>query len=58
MRNKNILVRLKQPGSALQHVRAAKAEIHGEHLAFMDAQGRLSALFLMETVESWHECAF
>jgi hypothetical protein len=52
MRNENILVRLRQPGSALHHVRAVKAEIHGEHLAFIDAKGRLSELFLMETVES------
>jgi hypothetical protein len=58
MRDENILVRLRQPVSALHHLCAVRAEIHGEHLAFVDAKGRLAALFLMEIVESWHECAF
>lgn len=32
---------------------AAKAEIHDEHLALLNAKGKLAALFLMEIVESW-----
>jgi hypothetical protein len=55
MPNKTILVRLKVSRVAFQHVRAVRAEIRGEHLAFIDAKGRLAALFLMEAVESWHE---
>jgi hypothetical protein len=34
---------------------AVRAQIDGQHLAFLDAKGRLAALFLMEIVESWHE---
>lgn len=55
MPNKTILVRLKVSAVAFHHVRAVRAEIHGEHLAFLDDKGRLTAMFLMETVESWHE---
>jgi hypothetical protein len=40
---------------ALHHVRAATAEFYGEHLVLLDSQGKLAALFLMETVESWNE---
>jgi hypothetical protein len=30
-------------------------EFYGEHLAFLNAEGKLAALFLMEIVESWNE---
>jgi hypothetical protein len=49
------LVRIKPPSGALQHVTAVRAEIHGEHLVFLNSEGKLAALFLMEIVESWNE---
>jgi hypothetical protein len=42
------------PGLALQHVDASRFEIHGEHLVFVDSEGKLAALFLMELVQSWN----
>jgi hypothetical protein len=38
-----------------QLVIASSAEIHGEHLAFLKADGRLAALFVLEIVKSWAE---
>jgi hypothetical protein len=59
MTEKMYLVRLKAPSNALQHVRAVGARLYGdgEHLVFVDSQGRLAALFLTEIVESWNEIA-
>ena len=54
MTEKTYLVRLKAPSLALQQVTASRFEIHGEHLVFVDSQGNLAALFLMELVESWN----
>jgi hypothetical protein len=34
---------------------ATTVEIRGDHLVFFDAKGQLSALFLMEIVQSWNE---
>jgi hypothetical protein len=48
-------VRINPPSGALQHVTAVRAEIHGEHLVFLNSEGKLAALFLMEIVESWNE---
>jgi hypothetical protein len=53
MPNKTFLVRLRS--DAIQYVRAAKVEMHGEHLAFLTANGKLAALFMFEIVESWNE---
>ena len=53
MVDKTYLVCLKPPSLALQHVDAARFEIHGEHLVFVDSDGKLAALFLMELVQSW-----
>ena len=53
MPNKTFLVRLRS--DALQHVRAAAVEMHGEHFVFLTAEGKLAALFLFEIVESWNE---
>jgi hypothetical protein len=50
---KNCLVRFKDLDVAPQLVRAAKAEIHGEHLVFLRSGGELSALFLLELVQGW-----
>ena len=53
MPNKTFLVRLRS--NEHLHVSAATVELHGEHLAFLTDKGRLAALFLFETVESWNE---
>ena len=53
MVNKTYLVRLKPPSFALQRVAASRCEIHGEHLVFVDSEGKLVALFLMDLVQSW-----
>ena len=52
MPNNTILVKLRS--GAIQRVRADRVELHGEHLAVTSA-GKLSALFLLEIVESWNE---
>jgi hypothetical protein len=36
-------------------VRAARAEIQGEHLVLLNAEGKLAALFMLEIVEGWSE---
>jgi hypothetical protein len=54
MTDRTYLVRLKPPSRALQRIIATRFEIHDEHLVFLDSKGRLAALFLMETVESWN----
>ncbi len=41
MPNKTFLVRLRS--DAIQYVRAATVEIHGEHLVFLTAEGKLAA---------------
>jgi hypothetical protein len=53
MTDKACLVRFKPPEIGLQIVIAARAEFHGEYIALLDSKGKLAALFLMETVESW-----
>jgi hypothetical protein len=53
MAEKTYLVRLKPPLS-IQHVTASRFEIQGEHAVFVDANGNLKAVFLMELVESWN----
>jgi hypothetical protein len=53
MPNRTFLVRLRD--HAIHQVRAATVEIHGEHLAFLTAKGKLAALFLSDMVESWNE---
>ena len=53
MAEKTYLVRLKPPLS-IQHVPASRFEIQGEHVVFVDANGNLKAVFLMELVESWN----
>ena len=54
MIDQTYLVALKPPSHAVQHVIAASLEIHGEHLVFLNAEGNLAALFLMEIVQSWN----
>jgi len=55
MTQKTYLVRLKPPNLSLQQVVAVKAEIQDEHLVFLNSDGNLAALFLIELVESWNE---
>ncbi len=57
MSDKAYLVRFKHPELSIQSVIAARAEIHGEHIALLDSKGKLAALFLTEVVESWSEFA-
>ena len=52
---KTYLVRFKRSDVNTQLVVASGAEIHGEHLVFLDADGGLAALFVLEIVESWAE---
>ena len=53
MTDKACLVRFKPREIGLQIVIAARAEFHGEHIALINSEGRVVALFLMENVESW-----
>lgn len=40
---------------ATRYVVAVKVEIHHEHVAFLNANNGLAALFRLDTVESWIE---
>jgi hypothetical protein len=53
MADQTYVVTLKPPSRATQHVVASVGGVHGDHLVFVDAQGELAALFLLELVESW-----
>jgi hypothetical protein len=53
MPNRTFLVRLKS--DAIQQVRAASIEVHGQHLVFLTAKAKLVAVFLLDLVESWNE---
>jgi hypothetical protein len=55
MPDKTYLVRFKASDVVPQLVRAARIEIHGEHLAFLRSDGELSAMFLFEIVRDWSE---
>jgi hypothetical protein len=56
MVDQTYLVALKPPNPPLQQVCvvAATAEVQGEHLAFLTADGKLAALFLLDMVQSWN----
>ncbi len=53
--DKTYIVRFKTPDIVTDVVNAARVEVQGEHLAFVNSKGRLAALFLFESVESWSE---
>ena len=55
MSDKAYLIRFKRPELSTQSVTAARVEMHGEHIALLDSEGKLAALFLREVVESWSE---
>jgi hypothetical protein len=57
MAEKTYLVRFKLAGLGPQQVVAAKAEIQEDHLVFINSDGKLAALFLVEIVESWNVLA-
>jgi hypothetical protein len=48
---------MKAQSGALQHVAALIIEVYGEHLMFLDSEGKLAALFSLEIVESRNEIA-
>jgi hypothetical protein len=53
--DKTFIVRFKPRELAPQSFLAERAEFHGDHLVLLTSTGELAAMFLMETVESWHE---
>jgi hypothetical protein len=53
MAGQTYLVTLKPPSRATQHVVASVSGVRGDHLVFLDGQGRLAAVFLLDLVESW-----
>jgi hypothetical protein len=53
MADQTYVVTLKPPSRATQHVVASVGGVRGDHLVFVDAQGKLAALFLLELVQSW-----
>jgi hypothetical protein len=55
MRDKTYLIRFKRSDLIPHLVVASSAEIHGEHLVFLHADGSLAALAVMDIVESWSE---
>ena len=55
MTEKTFRIRFKPPELPLHSVVASTAEIHGDHIALLNSKGDLSALFLLEIVESLSE---
>jgi hypothetical protein len=54
MADQMFFVELKSPGHAIRHVLAARYEVRGEHLAFINTEGKLEALFLIDSIQSWN----
>jgi hypothetical protein len=57
MADQVFFVILKSSEYAIQHVLAARYEVRGEHLAFINTEGRLAALFPIDTIQSWNVLA-
>jgi hypothetical protein len=55
MTDKRYSVRIRAPEQSTYTLIAASAEIHGEHLVFLNAEGQPLFLFLLDIVESWSE---
>ena len=55
MTDKRYAVHVQAPRRSIYILIAASAEIHGEHLIFLNSEGQPLFLFLLETVESWSE---
>jgi hypothetical protein len=55
MSDKAYLIRFKHPVLGIESVIAARAEVHGEHIALVNSKGKVAALFLTDVVDSWAE---
>jgi hypothetical protein len=55
MTDKRYSVRISTPQPSTYILVAATAEIHGEHLVFLNSESQPLFLFLLEIVESWSE---
>jgi hypothetical protein len=55
MTDKRYVVQLRVPLRGVYVLTAANAEVDGEHLVFLNSEGKLLFLFLLEIVESWSE---
>jgi hypothetical protein len=55
MPRKTWLIRFKPSDVITEFVTASSAEIRGEHLVFLQEDGSLAALAVLESVESWSE---
>jgi hypothetical protein len=53
MADKRYLVCCKTPEISAQPVVAASCQVHRERLVLLNSKGKLAAMFLPETVESW-----
>jgi hypothetical protein len=54
MTDKTFLIRFKLPiYLSPRPVLAARAQMQGEHLVFLNSEGKLAALFLLEELEGW-----
>lgn len=58
MPDKTWLIRFKQSDRITELVTASSVELRGEHLVFLQADGKLIALVVMESIESWSEVDF
>jgi hypothetical protein len=52
--DKTYLVQHKVPDGTSQNVKAASIEMHGKYLAFVNSEGKLAGLFLLENVKGWN----
>lgn len=55
MADRRFFIRFKSTQSDIQRVIAERAEVHGEHLVFINSEGEMAAMFLLEIVESWSD---
>jgi hypothetical protein len=55
MADTTFLIRFRTPELIPQQVIASHAQIQGDHLVLLTAQGTLAALFSLDIVESWNE---
>jgi hypothetical protein len=54
MIDRTFIVRFKPPQIRAQSFIASTAEIQGDHIVLLNANGQLAALLLLEIVESWN----
>jgi hypothetical protein len=55
MREKSYIVKFKRGEISVRPVVAARAEIQCDNLVFLNSEGRLTALFFLDMVQSWNE---